>query len=257
MGKRTFNREVISTMLTGCLGVCRFTVGAAGAVGTLKQAAGNSISSITRDSAGNYTVQFNEPYPAALPFVTAEVHCANSSDPLVKLEMDANSYSNTDGNFQLRSKVETTDGVAATGLLTLETNANMTDGDYITIDDGFNTAVLYEYDKSGNGVTAGRVQVTVGGATTAAEVAARFALAIAANQPLLTVVDNADGTLSLTHTVVGTVGNETITENATHAGVLVAGMSGGVNPVGAAVELPVDADVQLFYVELRSEMMDR
>jgi phage tail sheath gpL-like len=123
----------------------------------------------------------------------------------------------------------------------------------ITIDDGVQAPVLYEYDKSGNGVTAGRVAVTVGGASTAAQVAARFALAIVANQgDYLNVVDNADGSLALSHKVAGTVGNETITETATDAGILVTGMSGGVNPTGTSAALPTDCEVHLLVIELRN-----
>lgn len=41
----------------------RFTVGASGAVGTIRQAKANHIKSITRTGAGAYTVEFYAPYP--------------------------------------------------------------------------------------------------------------------------------------------------------------------------------------------------
>lgn len=255
---RRFNRELLTTALSACLNFCRFTVDSDGTVvdDELYQAKSNSIQSITLESPGVYELQFNSPYPAAIAFFQAVVHRANTEDRACLMEMVPGSYSNTAGTLTMRAVVELTDGVAATGTVTLVTNANMTDGDYITIDDGYNTPVLYEYDKSDNGVTAGRVSVEVGGATTAAQVAAQFAAAITANQPLLNVIDNADGTLTINHTVVGTVGNNAMTENATHAGVLVSGLASGVNPTGAVAELPADAEVHLFIVELRLESMD-
>lgn len=128
--------------------------------------------------------------------------------------------------------------VAATGLITCVTNANMADSDYITIGDGVNPALLFEYDKSANGVTSGRVSVTAG-AGTAAQTAAAFATAITANMPALTVTDNLDGTLTIAHKIPGAAGNVTITENVANAGFTVSGMSGGVNAGEAASTISV------------------
>ncbi len=127
-----------------------------------------------------------------------------------------------------------TAAVAATGLITCATNANMADTDFITIGDGMNPAVLYEYDKSANGVTAGRVNWAAG-ATSAADVAATLKTAIDANQPGITVTDNLDGTLTLTHKWPGLGGNVTITEAVTHASFTVAGMSGGLAEVATGL----------------------
>lgn len=124
--------------------------------------------------------------------------------------------------------------VGATGLITCATDANMADSDYITIGDGINPPVLYEYDKGADGVTAGRVNWAKG-ASTAADVAATLKTAINANQPLLTVTDNLDGTLTLANKLGGTFGNVTITENVAHATFTVAGMSAGTNAVAASV----------------------
>lgn len=117
-------------------------------------------------------------------------------------------------------------GTLASGLITCVSNANMADSDYITVGDGINPAILFEYDKSANGVTSGRTAVTAG-ASTAADVAAQFAAAIAAALPALTVTDNLNGTVTLTAKVAGAVGNVTITENVANAGFLVSGMSSG------------------------------
>lgn len=116
--------------------------------------------------------------------------------------------------------------VAATGLITCVTNALMADSDYITIGDGLTAPKLYEYDKTANGVTGGRVSWAAG-AGTAAQTAATLKTAIEATQPALAVTDNLDGTLSLAHKFPGAGGNVTITENVSDAGFLVAGMSGG------------------------------
>ena len=102
-----------------------------------------------------------------------------------------------------------------TGTITCVANANMLDADFMTINDGINAAVVYEYDKAANGVTGGRIAWAAG--TTAASVAANLRTAILANQPYITVVDNLDGTLTLS----STSRNITLTENVTDAGFLV------------------------------------
>jgi hypothetical protein len=95
--RRGFNRELITTALGVALNFCRFTVGASGAVGTLKQASSNSIRSITRTGAGLYTVQFNQPYPAALAFSDVRLHRAAVTDATRVADVDAASYNNTTG----------------------------------------------------------------------------------------------------------------------------------------------------------------
>lgn len=119
--------------------------------------------------------------------------------------------------------------VKATATITCATNANMADTDYITINDGFQI-VLYEYDKSADGVTAGRVAWDAG-ASTAADVAATLATAIAANQPGITVTDNLDGTLTLTSNWPGAAANKTVLEAVTHASFTVSGFTLGADPL--------------------------
>lgn len=115
----------------------------------------------------------------------------------------------------------------ATGTITCVAKASMVDTDFMTIGDGLTPAKVYEFDVAGNGVTGGRVQVNISTDTTAAQVAARLRTAILANQPALSVVDNADGTLSLQHNWLGSGGNVAMSENVANAGFLVTGMSGG------------------------------
>lgn len=118
-------------------------------------------------------------------------------------------------------------GSAATGKITCVAKAFLFDADYLTIGDGLSAPKLYELDVTGDGVTAGRIQVNVSTDTTAATVAARLRTAILANQPALSVTDNADGTLTVAHLISGTVGNVTMTENVANAGFLVTGLANG------------------------------
>lgn len=143
-------------------------------------------------------------------------------------------------------------GVVATGLITCVTNANMADTDFITIDTGISKK-LYEYDKSANGVTAGRVSWTAG-ATSAADVAATLRTAILANQSELSVTDNLDGTLTLAHRWPGAGGINTITENVANAGFLVSGLTGGVNPDGSTL---ADTTLKLDKIKVRPVRIDR
>lgn len=264
MARRRFNREVLTTALSACLNWCRFTVGATGAVGTLKQAKSNSIRSITRNSAGNYTVQFNEPYPVAIAAAFVQLHRAAVSDAVRVVDMDAATYSNTTGQLVLFTStvedVTATAPVAATGTVTAVTNALMTDGDFITISDGINPAVVYEYDKAADGVVAGRVNWAAG-ASTADDVANTLKTAIQANQPAITVTGPTAGVLTLTHDIPGAFANVTITENVSNAGFTVAGMSGGVNAAltvnaQAAADPVQDSELHMQFVELRGPQMD-
>ncbi len=147
-----------------------------------------------------------------------------------------------------------TAAVAATGLITCVTNANMADSDYLTIGDGLTPAKLYEYDKGADGVTSGRVQ-WVAGASSAAQCAATLRTAILANQPAFTVTDNLDGTLTLANKWPGLGGNVTITENVANAGFLVSGMSGGLSAV--ATSITADKTVKLLKVKGRSLQITR
>lgn len=81
-------------------------------------------------------------------------------------------------------------------LLTMDAKANLTEACLVSITyDG--STVIYELDKTGDGVAAGHVQVDIHTDTTAATVAARLRTAILANQAALSVTDNTDGTLTV------------------------------------------------------------
>lgn len=111
--------------------------------------------------------------------------------------------------------------------ITCTTQANMADTDFITITVK-GTAVVYEFDKAGNGVTAGRVQVNISADTTAAQVAARLRTAILANQTTLRVIDPTDGTLQVD---LSDSRSLTITENVANAAFTI---TAGVMQVSAA-----------------------
>lgn len=255
MARRKFNREVLTTALSACLNFGNFTVGATGAVGTIYQAKSNSVRSVTRNSAGNYTFQFNEPYPLALAYIDLELHRAAVTDAKVDVDYDAATYSNTTGQLTVFcSSGGTQGGVAATGTITAVANASMADTDYITIGDGFNPPVVYEYDKAADGVTAGRVNWAAG-ASTANDVATTLVTAINANQPLLTCSAPSAGVFTITHKILGTVGNVTITENVANAGFLVTGLSGG-SANQAAADPATGAELHWFFVELRQPGMN-
>lgn len=127
-------------------------------------------------------------------------------------------------------------------LVTCATQANMADTDTLVITTASSTKT-YEFDKAGNGVTAGNVQVNISTDTTAATVAARLRTAILANQPELRVIDPADGTLK-----IDVINSRvlTITENVAHAsftvgvGVVQASAAAGSMLVPALMPIYID-----------------
>ena len=124
-------------------------------------------------------------------------------------------------------------GAAASGTVVCDTNANMADGDTVTLSDGFRTLV-YEYDKSSNGVAAGHITWAAGSGT-AISVASTLVTAILANQPAL-VASNGSGasaTVTISNAWAGSGGNVASTKSSSSL-LAVTGMSGGVNPGGGA-----------------------
>lgn len=100
------------------------------------------------------------------------------------------------------------------------------DTDFMTIGDGILPAVSYGFSVTGNPI-AGKVEVNISAATTAASVAALLRAAILANQPSLAVVDLGTGVLTVTQNWFGPAGNVAMTENVANAGFLVSGLAGG------------------------------
>ncbi len=126
-------------------------------------------------------------------------------------------------------------------LLTCVTQANFADSDFFTLNiDG--VATVYEFDKAGNGVTAGRVQVNISTDTTAATCAARLRTAILANQTTLTVTDNTDGTLTIS---VGDGPTLTYSENVANAGFTIAAAAPPASAADGSMYVPANVQVIL------------
>jgi hypothetical protein len=119
----------------------------------------------------------------------------------------------------------------ATGSITTVAVASLVDAEYFTLTDGRGTVKVFEFDKTGNGVTAGRVSVDVSALTTADQV--RDAIVTAVNAQAtgaspfgITAAANGSATVALTATVFGTAGNVTATENVANGTFAISGMSG-------------------------------
>lgn len=124
-------------------------------------------------------------------------------------------------------------GTQATGQILFSTLA--ADGSTITIDDGVNPPIVYEFDTSNDGVSGSNVQIA---GTTFLSQMTNFFTGIQAQHALgakvnLTAENIADPAISITggnfyliHDQEGTVGNEDITQTGT-TNAIVSGMSGG------------------------------
>lgn len=113
MGFHKFNKELTTANLNPFVSWFKFLVGASGAVGTLSQAKANLVESVTRNSAGVYTVQLTRPYPYGVLFVLPKINKAAPTDPNVTADYDAASYSATAGTFVIHC-TNTTGAAAAT-----------------------------------------------------------------------------------------------------------------------------------------------
>lgn len=124
----------------------------------------------------------------------------------------------------------------ARGLLTALAAASLLDAETFTLNDGINAAKVFEFDKAGDGVTAGRVAVDITGNPNLATVGARIAVAIN-SQPQasfqIRAVDNGDGTVTLINQVPGTQGNQSSSETVANAGFVLTAMAGAVDFVWA------------------------
>ena len=109
----TFNQIVTTTAKAPVLSFFKFLVGATGAVGTLSQGKANLVANVVRNSAGNYTVNFNKPYPLNILFCVPVVHRNAIADAFVKMEYDVGSF--TPGGADSSMVLFTTNaGVTAT-----------------------------------------------------------------------------------------------------------------------------------------------
>lgn len=189
---------------------------------------------------GTFGVKSDCLFPTALPFLrndgVANTSCRSrgggSTGPVADRSVIWSQYAGFAGGAQIWADNEAAKSMLngyrqATATITCTTKANYLDTDYMTIPDGINVAKVYEFDTAGDGVTAGRIQVNISGATTAADVATILRTAILANQPAIAVVNAGSGVLNLTHNWPGVGANNTITENVVNAGHTVSGFTGG------------------------------
>ncbi len=105
-----------------------------------------------------------------------------------------------DGNLALG-------GGYASGQITVPAAASITDAQTLTLSDGVNTAVVFEFEKTG-GVTSGRTAIDISGATTATEVAAAVVSAInGVGATLNLTASNAAGVITIVNTLATASGN--------------------------------------------------
>jgi hypothetical protein len=136
--------------------------------------------------------------------------------------------------------------VKASGTVTAVAKASLTDGQTLTLDDGINTATVFEFDLPPDGVGGGNVLIDVSADTTAIEVASRMVSAInGVGATLKLTASNAGGTsatVTITHDEEGVVGN--VTTWATTTSMAIVQPTGGAGDVvvlsAASSETPDD-----------------
>lgn len=116
---------------------------------------------------------------------------------------------------------------AATGSITVVAGANLVDGETFTIDDGFNSAVTFEFDSDASNPT-NAVTFTAGDTAEQVEAAIIAAINNVVTGLIVTASDGGAGVVTLTHDRLSSAGNQTVTETVTDAGFVVSGLSGGV-----------------------------
>lgn len=136
--------------------------------------------------------------------------------------------------------------VEATGSITTIVSASHVDTETLTIDDGINTATVFEFDNNST-VTAGRIPIDITGAVSADVMRDRIIAAINSQSATLFVGASNGGaaTVSLQNRNLGTAGNVAILESVANAGFIVAGMSGGTDEGTVEVVNPGVNDLRL------------
>jgi len=135
--------------------------------------------------------------------------------------------------------------VAATGTITAVSGANLNDGETFTLNDGVNSATVFEFD-SGGGVTGGHVAVPFTSGDSAATVAASIITAIngVAGSLAITASPGTGAVVNLTNDALGSAGDHAITKTVANSGFIVTGMSGGGGAVATATSAQVIANAQ-------------
>lgn len=120
--------------------------------------------------------------------------------------------------------------VAATGSLTFPAGSLINDGETFTLNDGINSATVFEFN-SGGGVTGGNVGITYTGSETAAQIRdlARTAINGVGSTLRITASNLSSAGLTLVNDVGGEAGNQLVTDTIADAGFTHTGMSGGTS----------------------------
>lgn len=114
----------------------------------------------------------------------------------------------------------------AYGSITPVAGASLVDGETFTLNDGTNTASVFEFDSNGS-VTGGRVTVTFTGGDSASTVRDSIVSAInGASNLNITATAGPGDYVRLDHDSNTTSGNQTITETVANSGFVVSGMTG-------------------------------
>jgi hypothetical protein len=125
------------------------------------------------------------------------------------------------------------DSYRASGGITTVAQALLVDGETLVIGDGRNTAITFEFDVAGDGVTSGNVILDVSASVTATDVRDVIITAVNAQfvaRDLLVSAYAYDTDIVQLLGQACQIANIAITETVANAGFLVTGMSGGVGP---------------------------
>ena len=124
----------------------------------------------------------------------------------------------------------TNSAVKAAGYITALHPDLLVDGDSFTLNDGVNAVTIFEYDKLGNGVGAGRVPINISASTTMQAVRAATVAAINGVGGTLAITASTTGygpTITLVNDTAGATGNQAVVSTVQSTQFLSAGMTGG------------------------------
>lgn len=100
-GFHKFNKEFTTSNLNPFCVWFKVATTTTGAVGTVSQAKGNVVETVTRTGVGAYTVQLTRPYPAGLLKADVSVIRNLVTELATVASYKLNSYSATAGTFQV------------------------------------------------------------------------------------------------------------------------------------------------------------
>ncbi len=118
---------------------------------------------------------------------------------------------------------------AATGSITSTQESAYGEGQIFTLDDGFNPTTVFEFDRNGNGVTAGRIRIVATGSGGQGQMCDVIVAAInsVGTTLLITGTHTSGPTLALTHDRLSSLGNRMITHTVSDVLWAVTQMTGG------------------------------